>query len=154
MFAPPPPSALSAAKADWTPLHGRTVVIWPDNDGPGANYAADVARLVPGAKIVPVPASFPDRWDLADALPEGITLEALGGLLLLAEAPKVKAKKPKQGMTCARPLKRQSVSATASLPRSAVLISKTVANGAHRGRGRQRIQQSAAAHGGAQHSRG
>ena len=57
---------------------------------PVANYAADVVRLVAGAKIVPVPASFSDRWDLADELPEGITIEALGGLLLLAEAPKVK----------------------------------------------------------------
>ena len=85
-----PFGALYAAKADWSPLHGRSVTIWPDNDAAGAKYAADVARLVPGAKVVPVPASFPDEWDLADELPEGITLEALGGLLLLAEAPKAK----------------------------------------------------------------
>ena len=72
------------------------MVVWPDNDAAGLQYAADVVRLVPGAKVVPVPASFPDRWDLADELPEGITLEAWGGLLLLAEAPKVKKQaKPK-----------------------------------------------------------
>ena len=115
-----PFGALSAAKADWTPLHGRTVVIWPDNDAAGLQYAADVARLVPGAKIVPVPASFPDKWDLADELPEGITLEALGGLLLLAEAPKVKKQRSRsEGDLSARPPRRQSASVTASLPRSA-----------------------------------
>ncbi len=37
-------SAKSASKADWTPLSGRTVVIWPDNDEPGDGYAADVAE--------------------------------------------------------------------------------------------------------------
>ena len=65
------PWCLSAAKADWTPLHGRTVTIWPDNDAAGRQYAADVAGLVPGAKVVPVPATWPDGWDLADELPEG-----------------------------------------------------------------------------------
>ena len=80
----------------------RTVVIWPDNDGSGAKYAAAVARLVPGAKIVPVPASFPDKWDLADELPEGVTFEALCGLLLLAAAPKVKKAKPLRMICAAR----------------------------------------------------
>ena len=118
-----------AAKADWSPLHGRTVVIWPDNDAAGAKYAADVARLVPGAKIVPVPASFPDKWDLADELPEGITLEALGGLLLLAEAPKVKAKKPSKDdlRKTAEEAKRERDGVIAKIRG---LISKTVANGA------------------------
>lgn len=87
-----PFGAMSAAKADWTPVHGRKVTIWPDNDAAGAKYAAEVAGLVPGARVVPVPATWPDGWDLADDLPEGITLEALGGLLLLAEAPKAQAK--------------------------------------------------------------
>ena len=88
-----PFGAPSAAKADWTPLHGRTVVIWPDNDGRrqvcrrrGADSAGRQGRA--GASVVP------GQMGLADELPEGITLEALGGLLLLAEAPKVKAKKP------------------------------------------------------------
>ena len=105
------------------------MVIWPDNDAPGAKYAADVARLVPGAKIVPVPASFPDKWDLADELPEGITLEALGGLLLLAEAPKVKAKKPSKDdlRKTAEEAKRERDGVIAKIRG---LISKTVANGA------------------------
>ena len=89
----------------------------------------DVARLVPGAKVVPVPASFPDKWDLADELPEGITLEALGGLLLLAEAPKVKAKKPSKDdlRKTAEEAKRERDGVIAKIRG---LISKTVANGA------------------------
>ena len=83
-----PFGAKSANKADWTPLHGRTVVIWPDNDTPGAKYAADVARLVPGATVVPFPSSWRDGWDLADDLPVGVTIEALKALLLLAAVPK------------------------------------------------------------------
>lgn len=35
-------SADSARKADWSPLAGKRVVIWPDADQPGAKYATDV----------------------------------------------------------------------------------------------------------------
>lgn len=37
-------SCSSADGADWTPLRGRSVRIWPDNDGPGAKYADAVAE--------------------------------------------------------------------------------------------------------------
>lgn len=37
-------SSSSADGADWTPLQGRDVVLWPDNDAPGAKYAAVVAK--------------------------------------------------------------------------------------------------------------
>ena len=33
----------AAGKADWSPLSGRHVVIWPDHDEPGRRFAADVA---------------------------------------------------------------------------------------------------------------
>ena len=36
-------SADSVAAADWSPLKGRQVTIWPDNDAPGLKYAATVA---------------------------------------------------------------------------------------------------------------
>lgn len=36
-------SATSADATDWTPLQGRSVTLWPDNDAPGSKYAADVA---------------------------------------------------------------------------------------------------------------
>lgn len=41
-------SADSATKADWKPLRGRRVVIWPDNDGPGQGYAEAVATILGG----------------------------------------------------------------------------------------------------------
>ena len=40
-----PNGAKAADKADWTPLAGRSVIIWPDHDDEGAGYAADVVRL-------------------------------------------------------------------------------------------------------------
>ena len=38
--------ATSADSADWEPLRGRTVAIWPDNDNPGKSYAGEVATLL------------------------------------------------------------------------------------------------------------
>lgn len=44
-------SATSADKADWSPLHGREVTIWPDNDESGVAYGEKVAQaLVDAAK--------------------------------------------------------------------------------------------------------
>lgn len=37
-------SSSSAYAADWTPLQGSSVRVWPDNDAAGAKYAADVAE--------------------------------------------------------------------------------------------------------------
>lgn len=39
-------SASSADAADWQPLRGRTVTIWPDNDDPGRGYAGEVASIL------------------------------------------------------------------------------------------------------------
>ena len=79
----PPHGAKSPHKADWTPLKGRQVAVWPDHDDPGAKYAQAVARLAGATSvaIVDVPADFPVKWDLADVPPEGWTTERLRGLL-------------------------------------------------------------------------
>ena len=82
----PPHGALAPHKADWTPLKGRHVVVWPDHDKSGAEYAEAVARLctdsgAASVAIVPVPPDFPPKWDVADALPEGWTVERLRELL-------------------------------------------------------------------------
>jgi hypothetical protein len=74
----------AANKADWSPLVGRQVTIWPDNDDPGHAYARDVSRLVAKAKIVNLPDSIPDGWDLAD--PEIDELD-LASILLGADQP-------------------------------------------------------------------
>ena len=81
-----PGGSSAAGKADWSALAGRHVVIWPDNDGPGRAYAADVARLAADAgaasvRVVEVPVSWPPRWDLADPLPDGVSEDLLREML-------------------------------------------------------------------------
>ena len=38
--------ASTAARADWRPLRSRLVIIWPDNDAPGIQYALDVHQIL------------------------------------------------------------------------------------------------------------
>jgi 5S rRNA maturation endonuclease (ribonuclease M5) len=38
--------ATSAASTDWSPLQGRTVIIWPDNDQPGKDFAKNSADIL------------------------------------------------------------------------------------------------------------
>jgi hypothetical protein len=40
-----PNGSKSAGKADWSPLKGRAVTIWPDADSAGLEYARHVAKL-------------------------------------------------------------------------------------------------------------
>lgn len=61
-------------RADWSPLAGKSVVIWPDADGPGLKAAHRVAQAASaaGAKRVKVIDVFRDfepakGWDVADA---------------------------------------------------------------------------------------
>jgi uncharacterized protein (DUF927 family) len=84
----------AADKAVWEPLRGRHVTIWPDNDQSGAVYAADVARLAgkvgaASIRIVSIPTEWSAGWDLADALPEGESIESLS--TMLADASEVNA---------------------------------------------------------------
>ena len=63
-------------KTDWSPLNGKAVLIWPDRDKPGWDYAAQAAQaaLATGAKschILYPPEQAPEGWDVADALVEG-----------------------------------------------------------------------------------
>lgn len=81
-----PGGSNAAAKADWSALKGRRVVVWPDNDEPGRHYAANVARLVMEAgavsvAVVDVPTDWPKGWDVADPLPEGVTVADLRRML-------------------------------------------------------------------------
>lgn len=77
--------------ADWKPLAGRRVLVWPDNDAAGMGAAADVvkaARATGAASVavVQIPAEWPDGWDVADALPDGVTVDTLRAMLAAAEA--------------------------------------------------------------------
>lgn len=67
-----PGGCKALGKANWQPLAGRTVVLWPDNDTPGRDAMVKVAaRLVTlgcSCSIADYPSdSVPEGWDLADA---------------------------------------------------------------------------------------
>jgi hypothetical protein len=74
-----PGGALATAKADWSPLEGRDVTIWPDHDAPGKKAARAVAAQLHevGAdrvRIVELPLTpeLPEGWDLADPWPQDL----------------------------------------------------------------------------------
>jgi len=63
-------------KTDWSPLSGKAVLIWPDRDKPGWEYAANAAQAVldAGARschILYPPQEAAEGWDAADAIAEG-----------------------------------------------------------------------------------
>lgn len=81
--------AKSPQKTDWTPLAGRAVTIWPDNDEPGRAFGQKVAALATEAgagsvTIVEIPTDWPVKWDLADGLPDGGSAAHLTEMLLSA----------------------------------------------------------------------
>jgi putative DNA primase/helicase len=81
-----PNGSKSAAKADWSPLKGRRVVVWPDCDAPGLAYAQHVSGLGLSAgaasiAIVAPPQDALPGWDAADAEAEGWTTERAVGLI-------------------------------------------------------------------------
>ncbi|MEB3360663.1 MAG: primase-helicase zinc-binding domain-containing protein [Synechococcaceae cyanobacterium] len=59
---------------DWSPLAGRTVVLWPDNDDPGRQAMAKLGQRLLGlgcsVSIFNPPEGCPAKWDLADAIAE------------------------------------------------------------------------------------
>jgi hypothetical protein len=84
-----PGGSKAARKADWKPLAGRAVAIWPDADEPGKRYAQDVADMLRQAgaasvSVVALPPGLPVAWDLADELPTALRDADL--VRLLAEA--------------------------------------------------------------------
>lgn len=96
--------AQSPAKADFGPLQGRRVFVWPDADDPGTRYAETVARLAyaAGAECVSVldlaslvrdpltgaPLALPKGWDAADALADVWTPEDLAEAVRWTSIPK------------------------------------------------------------------
>jgi phage/plasmid-associated DNA primase len=57
---------------DWSPLAGRKVTIWPDNDQDGEQCATKLVGILHGigadsVSVVTPPAGVPVGWDLADA---------------------------------------------------------------------------------------
>jgi putative DNA primase/helicase len=68
-------------KTDWSPLAGKAVLIWPDRDKPGWEYATQAAQAIlsAGAKschILYPPEEAAEGWDAADAIAEGFDVAA------------------------------------------------------------------------------
>jgi putative DNA primase/helicase len=68
-------------KTDWSPLSGKAVLIWPDRDKPGWEYATQAAQAIlsAGAKschILYPPEDAAEGWDAADAIVEGFDFAA------------------------------------------------------------------------------
>ena len=66
-------------KTDWSPLAGKSVLIWPDRDKPGWDYAARAAQAIlsAGARtchILYPPEEATEGWDAADAIAEGFDI--------------------------------------------------------------------------------
>jgi putative DNA primase/helicase len=103
-------------KADWQPLRGRDVVLWPDADAVGreamAKLAARLLALGCTVRVVAVPTDLPEGWDLADALADGWTsgraakaVERLGRVVEPPAAPAPPAAPPAEpAATPAEPL--------------------------------------------------
>ncbi len=89
-------SSSSADAADWTPLQGRSVRVWPDHDTAGAKHAADVAERLRAigcvVECLDVPAlGLPDKGDCVDwlALHPDATAEEVRALSLEQRASKL-----------------------------------------------------------------
>lgn len=69
--------ANSVDKSDWSPLAGRDVVLWADNDEPGKKameaIAATLKTVARSVQFVQLPIELPKGWDLADTIPDGLS---------------------------------------------------------------------------------
>ncbi|WP_265023924.1 AAA family ATPase [Wolbachia endosymbiont (group A) of Epagoge grotiana] len=66
-------------KTDWSPLKGKHVIIWPDNDEPGKQYAEKVVKKltflgVLSLTLLEIPENKPKGWDAADSVQTNIDI--------------------------------------------------------------------------------
>jgi putative DNA primase/helicase len=70
-----PGGAQAHRYADWSPLKGRKVLIWPDADQPGIEAARAIQttlrQIAESVRIVMPPTDVAEGWDAADAVAEG-----------------------------------------------------------------------------------
>jgi len=79
-------TAMNGAKApidktDWAPLQGKHVILWPDHDKVGQEYADALSKKLPTLNIaslsrVVIPDDKPEAWDAADAFEERLEIAA------------------------------------------------------------------------------
>lgn len=75
----------SVNRADWSAIIDwrGSIVFWPDNDDEGRSAALYIRGRFPNAREVKLPDGLPHKWDLADGIPDGVSIhgifdEALG----------------------------------------------------------------------------
>lgn len=87
--------ASAAAKSNWSPLAGKDVTIWPDNDGPGRQYAKDVETILTGltpparvsvVDIRPLAPTAPSGYDVADYVRDGAGVDDVVRILRSAQS--------------------------------------------------------------------
>ncbi|WP_264685943.1 AAA family ATPase [Wolbachia endosymbiont (group B) of Pyrgus malvae] len=67
-------------KTDWTPLKGKHIIIWPDNDEAGKKYAKNAEKKlleigVESLVVLNIPQNKTKGWDAADCVEEGINVK-------------------------------------------------------------------------------
>lgn len=73
--------------ADWRPIAGRQVGIWPDNDAAGFKAASQVKGIVdrlpktPASRVLEVPEKLDRGYDIADAEEEGWTPQQVAAFI-------------------------------------------------------------------------
>jgi putative DNA primase/helicase len=81
-------------KTDWSPLAGKVVLIWPDRDKPGWEYADRAAQAILAAGAVSCAILYPsddkpEGWDAADAIAEGLDVKDA-----IANGPRIQMRPP------------------------------------------------------------
>ena len=76
-------------KTNWSVLAGKQVAILPDHDNPGIKAAQGIKEILGNHRVqhcniidLNKVGNFPDKWDLADKLPENIHAHHITGIVL------------------------------------------------------------------------
>jgi len=101
-----PGGAAAVKQADWTALAGRSVTVWPDADAPGAKAAQAIMALlqpIAGQLYLIDPAGHHEGWDIADAVADGWSGEALDAWVFDNRQPVLPADVPRETSEAAAP---------------------------------------------------
>ena len=85
--------AQSVDRVDWSKLSNKIITIWPDNDASGVTAAKTIAEHIDNhngfSGLVSVVdtklLNLPQKWDLADALPDHLAKEQLGEIVVKSD---------------------------------------------------------------------
>lgn len=110
-------------QADWQPLAGRDVLIWPDADDPGRKAAAELAKILAAlhpkrVRIINPEPDRPQGWDAADAVAEG--WDAAKIVAWASERLKVTIEEPTQSAARSLPVEPLSEARGANVPPEAI----------------------------------